>query len=171
MEMEMQHTQKKRNEGGVVVCFSVESRGIWQLPSTLWHLPLPCVLGMLGCLHYWHTGQCGGEGGLVEQDCLWKHVRISTGFTAQPLKKVLSAQTTVPRKKRGPSSRLFFFNFLERPWEERESQNKDNRHNHQAKLSAWRRNSLATGVTLPGKNWHGVSWQGTSETELQWTAN
>lgn len=74
-------------------------------------------------------------------EAVWKHVHIPTGPTAQALSPstLCSAQAAVPRKKRRPLSR-----FSERPWRERESQNKDNRHNHQKKLANWRRNSLAT---------------------------
>lgn len=74
-------------------------------------------------------------------EAVWKHVHIPTGPTAQAPSpsKLFSAQAAVPRKKRRPLSR-----YSERPWRERESQNKDNRHNHQEKLSKWRRNSLAT---------------------------
>ena len=125
---------------------------------------------MLGCLHYWHTGhECGDERGLVER-LSENTYTISTGSNSTgslSLRKKLfffSAQATVPRKKRGPPSRLFFS--LERPWKERESHNKDNRHNHQEKLSTWRRNSLATRIPLPGKSWDTVSWQCTCLTLL-----
>lgn len=103
--------------------FSVESRGIWQLPSSLWHSPLPCAPGMLGCLHYWHTGQeCGDERGLASgEETIWKHVHtsrlapqqhcsLSRSVSSSPLRKIFFyARVTVPRKKRGPHSQLFFF--------------------------------------------------------------
>lgn len=135
--------KKKKFNRNVSTSFSVESRGIWQLPSTLWHSPLPCAPGMLGCLHYWHTGQeSGDERGLVE----WLSQNTYTS-------RLVLQHRLAPRKKknflalrrqcfaRGEAYRV---EFLERPWKERESQNKDDRHNHQGKLSTWRRNSLAT---------------------------
>lgn len=72
-----------------------------------------------------------------------KHVHISTGFTAQalsPKKKNFLAL----RRQCYARGEAYQVEFLERPWKERESQNKDDRHNHQGKLSTWRRNSLAT---------------------------
>lgn len=113
---------------------------------------------------WWWEGPSG--------ETVWKHVHISTGsnstgslsLSLSPKETFFSAQATVPRKKRGPPSRLFFS--LGRPWKERESQNKDNRHNHQEKLSTWRRNSLATRIPLPGKSWDTVSWQCTCLTLL-----
>lgn len=133
-----------------------EYRGIWQIPSTLWHRALPCAPGTQACLHCWHTGQeCAARRGLAER--LYENTQTSR----LPLQNRLCFRKDIilalgrqchARKEAG---RVDFF---KRPWKERESHNRDDRrHNHQGKLWAWRRNSLATDSPLPGKNWDAVS--------------
>lgn len=120
---------------------SFESRGIWQFPFTLWHSPLPCAPGMLGCLHYSHTGQrCGDEGGLVVES-----LSENTYTSRLAVRHRRSLRDNFPAQSRcHAGTEAHRVHFSQRPWKERESQNKDNRHNHQEKASAWRRNSLAT---------------------------
>ncbi|KAG8003148.1 hypothetical protein GBF38_007522 [Nibea albiflora] len=88
---------------------------------------------MLGCLHYWHTGQeCGDERGLVERLSENTYTsRLALQARALSLRKnfsALKADSATQQERPAEST------FLERPWKERESQNKDNRHNHQEKL-------------------------------------
>ena len=129
---------------GLSLSFSVESRGIWQLPSTLWHLPLPCAPGMLGCLHYWHTGQqCGDERGLAGVERLSENTYTSRlalqhclSLSVSLRENFFSAQAAELRQEEERPTESTFRSDLGK---KRESQNKDKRHNHQEELSAWRR--------------------------------
>lgn len=158
---------------GLSLNFSVESRGIWQLPSTLWHLPLPCAPGMLGCLHYWHTGQeCGDERGLagVERETIWKHVHISTGSLLHCLSLSLWEKTfpalrqrcsDKKKKKRGPPSPLLGATLERKGKVKTKTTAITIRRNFQREEG-----KLSNRVPLPGKSSDTVSWQWTYQSVL-----